>query len=285
MLKRVFNQYQLNAIMGSIPVIAFSILHTASHKVLCLLDQNIFLTHNYFMRKISNSENLAATGPVHIGQDNHLWLKFWRDQRTDFHQPVVNPLLSKFWSSLELVHGSRVFVPLCGKSLDMTWLAQQGHEVVGVELSPVAVEDFFRENGLQPVQRRMGQFTLWNDGKISILCGDYFALTRADIGEFDTVYDRAALTALPENIRDQYVAQLRRLVPNTAKVFLLTVEDAAENATMKQANGVDEEIKTLYSAGFEIDLAYVESVFELDPEAPELPARRAEYKVYRLCTR
>lgn len=224
----------------------------------------------------SKSVNAAAA------QDNHLWLKFWRDQRTDFHQSVVNPLLSKFWSSLELAHGSRVFVPLCGKSLDMIWLAQQGHEVIGVELSPVAVEDFFRENGLQPIQHRMGQFNLWSAGKLNILCGDYFALTRTDIGIFDTVYDRAALTALPENIRGFYVTQLRRIVPNTAKVFLLTIEDAAENATMKQANDVDEEIKTLYSAGFDIDLAYVESVFELDAESPDRPSRRAEYKVYRL---
>ena len=223
-----------------------------------------------------------AAAPIHIDQDNHLWLKFWRDQRTDFHQPAVNPLLSKFWSSLGLAHGSRVFVPLCGKSLDMIWLAQQGHEVIGVELSPVAVEDFFRENGLQPVQRRMGQFNLWSDGKLSILCGDYFALSKRDIGLFDTVYDRAALTALPENIRGFYVIQLRRIVPNTAKVFLLTIEDAAENATMKQAEDVDEEIKALYSTGFDIDLAYVESVFELDAESPGLPAKRAEYKVYRL---
>ncbi len=237
------------------------------------------------MRKKSDCETVGTIEPGLIDQDNHLWLKFWRDQRTDFHQSVVNPLLSKFWSSLDLAQGSRVFVPLCGKSLDMIWLAQQGHEVIGVELSPVAVEDFFRENGLNPVQRRVGQFTIWNDGKLSILCGDYFALTKADISQFDTVYDRAALTALPENIRSLYVAQLRRLVPNTAKVFLLTVEDAAENATMKQANGVDEEIKTLYSAGFEIDLAYVESVFELDPEAPDQPSKRAEYKVYRLSAR
>ena len=220
--------------------------------------------------------------PGLVDQDNHLWLEFWRDERTDFHQSVVNPLLSKFWSSLDLAPGSRVFVPLCGKSLDMIWLAQQGHEVIGVELSPVAVADFFRENDLHPVQQQMGTFTVWSAGKLVILCGDYFALDKADLGQFDTVYDRSALTALPENIRDQYVAQLRRLVPDTAKVFLLTVEDAAENATLQQANGVDEEIKTLYSAEFEIDLAYVESVFEADPESPELPPKRAEYKVYRL---
>jgi thiopurine S-methyltransferase len=223
--------------------------------------------------------------PIHnprADQDNHLWLEFWRDQRTDFHQSAVNPLLSRFWPGLGLAHGSRVFVPLCGKSLDMLWLAQQGHEVFGVELSPVAVEDFFRENDLHPLKRQLGAFTLWKAGRLSILCGDYFALTRSDVGHFDTVYDRAALTALPENIRSLYVAQLQRLVSDTAMVFLLTVEDAAENATLKQANGVDEEIKALYTTGFEIDLAYVESVFEPDPESTERPDIRAEYKVYRL---
>lgn len=228
---------------------------------------------------------VAADYPVHISRDNHLWLQCWRDQCTDFHQTVVNPLLVKFWPSLKLTYGSRVFVPLCGKSLDMIWLAKQGHDVIGVELSPVAVQDFFRENGLKPVQQRLGQFTLWRDGRLSILCGDYFALTRADIGLFDTVYDRAALTALPENIRRRYVAHLQKLVPKAAGIFLLTIEDAAEDATIKQAIGVDEEINALYSAGFEIDLAYVESQFEPDAESPNKTPIRAEYKVYRLSAR
>lgn len=174
--------------------------------------------------------------------DNQLWLQSWREHRTDFHQIAVNPLLSKFWPSLKLVHGCRVFVPLCGKSLDMIWLAQQGHEVLGVELSPVAVEDFFRENGLNPAKRKVGQFTLWSHGSLSILCGDYFALSQADIGQLDTVYDRAALTALPENARALYIEQLSRLVPKNAKVFLLTIEDAMENMTLAQAIGVDDEI-------------------------------------------
>lgn len=146
-------------------------------------------------------EIVNTVEPVHVDQDNHLWLKFWRDEHTDFHQSEVNPLLSKFWSSLELAHGSRVFVPLCGKSLDMIWLAREGHEVIGVELSPVAVEDFFRENGLKPAVRQMGKFSSWSDGRLNILCGDYFALTKADIGNIDTVYDRSALTALPGSIR------------------------------------------------------------------------------------
>jgi thiopurine S-methyltransferase len=216
-----------------------------------------------------------------IDQDNHLWLEFWRDQRSDFHQSAVNPLLSKFWPELGLAHGSRVFVPLCGKSLDMLWLAQQGHEVIGIELSPVAVAAFFSENGLQPTQQQVGAFTLWRAGSISILCGDYFALTQHELGMIDTVYDRSSLTALPEAIRGQYVAQLGRLVSDSAVVFLLTVEDA----TMLQATGVDEEIARLYTGDFDIALTYVESVFEADPASSSLPDIRAEYKVYRLTSR
>lgn len=216
------------------------------------------------------------------GRDNQLWLQLWRERRTDFHQRTVNRLLTGFWPTLGLPRDSRIFVPLCGKSLDMLWLAEQGHEVVGVELSPLAVRAFFRENRLQPVRRQQGELTLWQHGNIRILCGDYFALTTADLGPIDTVYDRAALTALPAEVRTLYVAHLRRIVPASATVFLLTIEDAEEDATLVQALGVDDEVAALYADGFEIALAHVESVLEADPQAPEQAPKRAEYKVYRL---
>ena len=232
-------------------------------------------------------EVIASTGigGIMTGRDNVLWLRCWRDRRIGFNQTTVNQLLTRFWPGLDLAEGSRVFVPLCGKSLDMVWLAKQGHEVIGVELSPIAVRAFFRENHLQPTRRKVGNFTLWQHGRLSILCGDYFLLTLADLGRIDTVYDRAALTALPEDIRVLYVAHLRLIIPETINVFLLTTEDAEEKETPSQAFGISEEIKTLYSAGFEIDLAHVESVFEVDPEAPEQPPGRTEYKVYRLSGR
>ena len=223
-----------------------------------------------------------APAPPASSRDNPLWLQLWRDRLTDFHQKTVNRFLARFWPNLGLAPGSRVFVPLCGKSLDMIWLAAQGHQVIGVELSPIAVRAFFRENRLQPVRRQLGGFTLWEHGRIGILCGDYFALRPEDLGAIDIVYDRAALTALPEDIRRLYVAQLRRIVPQQADIFLLTIEDAEENADLAQALGVDEELEGLYSAGFAIDLTHVESVFEADPDAPQSPPRRAEYKVYQL---
>lgn len=217
-------------------------------------------------------------------RDNALWQQCWRDQQTDFHQQEVNLLLTRFWRGLDLAPGSRVFVPLCGKSLDMIWLAQQGHEVIGLELSPVAVRAFFNENHMQPSQRNVGRFTLWRCGKISILCGDYFAVASADLGNIDVVYDRAALTALPEDIRRLYVAHLKLILPPTCKVFLLTVEDADEGETREVALGASAEITALYTEAFIIELAHVESVLEPDADDARL-ARCSEHKVYRLIPR
>jgi thiopurine S-methyltransferase len=217
--------------------------------------------------------------------DNALWQQCWRDQQTDFHQKEVNRLLTRFWRGLDLAIGSRVFVPLCGKSLDMIWLAQQGHEVIGLELSPVAVRAFFSENHLQPRQHTVGQFTLWQCGKISILCGDYFSASRADLGIIDVVYDRAALTALPEDIRRLYVTHLKTIIPAACKVFLLTVEDADEGETREVTLGASAEITALYTQAFEIELAHVESVLEPAMDLADGITKCSEHKVYRLIPR
>lgn len=214
-------------------------------------------------------------------RDNALWQQCWRDRQTDFHQTEVSPLLPRFWRGLDLAPGSRVFVPLCGKSLDMIWLAQQGYEVIGLELSPVAVRAFYKENHMQPTRRTVGRFTLWQSGKIAILCGDYFSASRADLGSIDVVYDRAALTALPEDLRRRYVAHLRTILPPACKVFLLTVEDGEAGETQAVRLGISAEIAALYGKDFQIELAYVESVTEADRDETGA-ARCAEHKVYRL---
>lgn len=215
-------------------------------------------------------------------QDNHLWLQTWRDQNIEFHQLLANKFLTKFWPTLNLVYGSRIFVPLCGKSLDMIWLAEQGHKIVGVELSPIAVRAFFKENKLKHVKRKVGKFTLWENDQISILCGDYFSLTKNELGKIDVVYDRASLTALPEEIRKPYISQLNVIVDKKASVFLLTTEDAEENETLKMSLGISKEIETLYSENYNILLTHVESVFENNTESPNEDPVRTEYKLYQL---
>lgn len=214
--------------------------------------------------------------------DNALWQQCWRDRNIEFHQKTVNQLLIRYWHSLNLAAGSRIFVPLCGKSLDLLWLAQQGCEVIGVELSPIAVRAFFRENGLLPARRQVGRLTEWSSGPIRIFCGDIFALTAADLGAIAAVYDRAALTALPETARASYVAHLHALIPETCPIFLLTAEDPEEGDADGAEPNVAEELLTLYAERFTVDLVHVVPGFQMDPEAPDAPPQPIEHKFYRL---
>lgn len=216
--------------------------------------------------------------------DNALWQQCWRDRNTAFHQSVVNPLLISYWESLALPEGSRIFVPLCGKSLDMRWLLARGYEVIGVELSPIAVRAFFRESKLTPVRRRVGQLTEWSNGSIHIFCGDFFALSAADIGSIAAVYDRAALTALPEAVRADYVAHLHQLIPETCPIFLLTAEDPEEGdvAGVGAEGMVADELLTLYASRFTVDLVQVVASSEPDPDDPQGPQLPIEHKFYRL---
>jgi thiopurine S-methyltransferase len=223
------------------------------------------------------------------GRNNQHWLKMWRNDQTDFHQQLFNPLLARFWPSFNTKKSGCIFVPLCGKSLDLIWFAQQGYNVVGVELSPVATKSFFEENNLTPHKSKSGEFIVWKSGRIKILCGDFFSLTLSDLGEIDVIYDRAALTALPEDMRASYVAHLRSIVPLTCSIFLLTTEDASamENTTMlATAEGViDKEITTLYERHFIIDIAHTEPAWETDSAQPQQPAIAVEHKVYQLSPR
>lgn len=216
------------------------------------------------------------------GRDNELWQQSWRDRNTAFHQKTVNPHLIRFWSSLGLQATDRVFVPLCGKSLDLLWLAGQGHSVIGVELSPLAVRAFFRENRLQASRRQVGKLTLWENGRIGILCGDFFQLTAADLGDIAAVFDRASLTALPDDIRSAYLAHLASIVPAACKVLLLTTEEPEAWETAGQPFAVADEIAGLYAATFDIQLSHVESVFEADPDPAIAEPVRVEQKVYLL---
>lgn len=181
---------------------------------------------------------------------------------------------------------SRIFVPLCGKSLDILWLARQGHEVVGVELSPIAIEAFFEENELKPRVIRKKKFSVWRDGRIRLLCGDFFKLAPRDLGAIDVVYDRAALTALPERVRKQYAAHMRDIVPLNCRVFLLTIEDGfqkvAASLLSAKDGDIDEEIKALYGPFFVIKVVHTEEALEPDPSCPEGPAIPVLKKVYRL---
>ncbi|EKN45444.1 MULTISPECIES: thiopurine S-methyltransferase [Pseudomonas syringae group] len=161
--------------------------------------------------------------------DAEFWRQRWTAGQIGFHQADVNQDLRKLWPELELEKGARVLVPLCGKSHDMSWLVEQGFQVVGVELSQTAVEGYFAEHRLEPQVTQRGGFTLYSAPGIDIWCGDFFALTAEDIGVCAAFYDRAAMIALPSDMRERYVRQLEQLMPPVCRGLLITLDyDQAE---------------------------------------------------------
>jgi thiopurine S-methyltransferase len=146
------------------------------------------------------------------------WTQRWREGRIGFHEGEPNRHLVKYASRL---HG-RVLVPLCGKAVDLTHLVELGHDVVGVELAEQAVRAYFDERRLTPTVERRGPFTVFTGGGVTVLAGDVFATTPELVGRVDSIYDRAALIALPPETRARYVRQLQSLAPG-APAFLITL--------------------------------------------------------------
>jgi thiopurine S-methyltransferase len=143
--------------------------------------------------------------------DASFWHNRWQTNQTGWHEPTVNPLLIAHFPSLNLAPGSRVFVPLCGKSLDLGWLLSRGYAVAGAELSELAVTQLFAEIGMEPSISVVGKHRLFHGEGIDIFVGDLFDLSRETLGSIDAVYDRAALVALPEAVRVQYTAHLKAI--------------------------------------------------------------------------
>jgi len=152
------------------------------------------------------------------------WHERWLTGQTGFHQSAVHPLLERWWPSLDVPAGARVYVPLCGKSLDMAWLADRGYRVVGSELSPIAIREFFAAAGLAARQAVENDFIRHTAGAFEILEGDALALTPQLTGPLDAFYDRAALVALPSGMREQYFATLAALLPQGAGGLLVSFE-------------------------------------------------------------
>ncbi len=156
--------------------------------------------------------------------EHAFWHARWQEGRIGFHQADINPWLRQYWSRLGVPGDARVLVPLCGKSGDMLWLREQGHPVVGVELSDLACRDFFVEHGTQvtPVAVPEGH-TRERDG-ITLWCADIFALGGEHWGEVAAVYDRAALIALPPSMRRAYATHLREQLASGVEMLLVTLE-------------------------------------------------------------
>ncbi|MEE9451818.1 MAG: thiopurine S-methyltransferase [Gammaproteobacteria bacterium] len=192
--------------------------------------------------------------------DKNYWLKAWEDNSTPFHETQPNRYLTKFFAQLQPIT-TVVFVPLCGKSLDILWLQQQQHcKVVGVEISKLAVESFWRECNITPTLHQQGAYTHYCSEQCDILLGDFFKLSENDIGEISTVYDRASLIALPTDLRIEYAKMIQGFLKKGAKMLLIVVE--YENTTIDTPpfSLTQQDITSLYGDTFTISLLAKEKV-------------------------
>jgi thiopurine S-methyltransferase len=174
------------------------------------------------------------------------WKQRWAEGKIAFHQGVANEYLVEHGSRLT----GRVLVPLCGKTEDLAYLASRGHEVIGVELVEEAVAAFFREHGITPtVDEPWSESThrAYHHGGITVIAGDWFSVTREMVGAIDSVYDRAALVAMPPEMRVAYVAQLQTLVDRGTHGLLVTVAYDQGNFAGPPFSVEDDEVRAHFS--------------------------------------
>ncbi len=186
--------------------------------------------------------------------DPAFWTKRWQDNDIGFHQPDGHDLLRRLWPTLDVPQGAAAFVPLSGKSLDMRWLAERGHRVVGAELSEIAVDQFFASAGLTPAESRDGPFLVKSAGPYVLYCGDMFDLAPRHLPGVTAAYDRAALIALPTTMRPRYAECLAKLSAAGTVVLLISVEYPEGEIDGPPFSVSEEEIRRLFAESFEIGI-------------------------------
>lgn len=203
------------------------------------------------------------------------WYQRWQNRQIGFHQGAPTPLLLKHWPTPGVAPGERVFVPLCGKSLDMHCLAAQGYRVLGAELSPLAVEQFFAEAGLEPTRHESRCGEHFTAGPVEIILGDAFGLDAELLADVHGVYDRAALIALPPEMRKRYADELYARLPGGCRGLLITLEYPQRERAGPPFSVPESEVRALFARDWQVELlerrpipsdhpGYVDGVSQLD---------------------
>ena len=210
------------------------------------------------------------------------WQERWQQGQIGFHQAEINTFLEKHWTALQLAPGAKVLVPLCGKSLDMCWLAAQDFAVLGVELAEKAVQDFFTEQGLQPDIREHGVFRIYRAGQLELWCGDFFALTSEDVAGCSALYDRAALIALPLAMRERYAAHMAGILPSNCRGLLITLDYPQEQMPGPPFAIPEAEVQRLLQANYRIELLEQQDVLKHNQRFSEAGLTRLIESVYKV---
>ena len=190
------------------------------------------------------------------------WHERWQLNQIGFHNQEINGHLQHNWPTLNIAAGSRVFVPLCGKSNDMLWLLAKGFDVIGVELIPLAVQAFFAENGLSVTIRQQGKFSVSETAGLSIYCGDFFDLNANDLAGVNAVYDRASLVALPPEMRTAYALHMQSLLKLGTKTLLVAFDYPQHEMQGGPFSVQTHEVQALYGNWCHVELLQTEDILD-----------------------
>lgn len=201
--------------------------------------------------------------------DPEFWHKRWREGRIGFHRAEVNPWLREHFPDLGVAAGARVLVPLCGKSLDLGWLTDQGCRPVGIELSPIACAAVFEERGVQPARETRGRMERLRGDGIEVWCGDFLDPALLDVEACAALWDRAALIALPAEVRADYVARCARLLRPGAGGLLVTLEYDTREMEGPPFSLSPAEVESLYRPAFDLRPVVLQQYAEPSPHLVE----------------
>lgn len=214
--------------------------------------------------------------------EKDFWLERWKQNVIGFHQNEINPDLRQHWQDLQLADGTEVFVPLCGKSHDLLWLREQGHTVLGVELSVVAVQAFFKENNYVPHHITGKKFESYEAEGIRILCGDFFDLDKIDLASTGAVYDRASLVALLPEMRGRYARHLTSILPPATQILLITFDYPQAQMAGPPFAVCTDEVESLYREHAVIRLLAQRDVLTQYPHFQERGLSRLQENTFLL---
>lgn len=184
---------------------------------------------------------------------HEFWHQKWQKNEIGFHLNQPHPLLVKYMGCLNISPNSRIFIPLCGKSLDIHWLLTQGYHVVGIDLSPIAIHDLISTLGLSFTEMQSGNLSHFHHPQIDLFVGDFFELTIEQLGQIDAIYDRAALVALPEQMRSQYNQHLIHIGGHASQLLISFEYDQSIMAGPPFAIST-QQLQDYYSSEYDIQL-------------------------------
>jgi len=214
--------------------------------------------------------------------DNQHWLDRWKENRIGFHETAVNQHLTTHLPQFNLPAAASVFLPLCGKAQDIVWLAQQGYEVTGIELSQIAIEAFFAENSLEFERFETDRFSIYKTANISLLQGDFFDLRSQDLADCKLVYDRAALIAMELPDRPRYFEHMLSIIPELSDMLLITLEYDQTEMLGPPFSVPTDEVCQHYADAFSISLLERNDVIDERPRWRKVGLTALSESVFRL---